>query len=191
MALFGLYLIGSVLLVVAGLAKARRPDDTARALDALVPGRRSSPGPFRTAVRVAALLEAALGLVAVALPRTLPAALVAVSYVAFSLVVATAARRGGVLSTCGCFGRPDSVPTRTHVALTLLLAAAALAVSLDAPAHSTLGTALATQPWHGLPLLLAGAVGTWLTLLALSALAALEGARRLLGPAAHRSVSPS
>ncbi len=189
MALLGLYLIGGTLLVVAGLAKARHPDDTARALDALAPGRRRSPRTLRTVVRVAALLEAVLGAAAVALPRTLPAALVALSYLAFSVMVATTAGRGGVLSTCGCFGRPDTVPTRTHVALTLLLATAALAVALRAPAHATLGTVLAQQPWHGLPLLLSGTVGAWLTLLALSDLATLEGARRLLGPPRRRPVS--
>ena len=63
----GLYLIAAGLLVVAGTAKAARPDDTARALVALLP---SPPSLrlLRDVVRVGALVEAALGVVAFAFP---------------------------------------------------------------------------------------------------------------------------
>ncbi len=76
MELIGLYLIAAGLLVVAGVAKAARPDDTARAMAALLPG--SPPlRLLRGVVRVGALAEAALGAVALAFPRPATAALVA------------------------------------------------------------------------------------------------------------------
>lgn len=181
MELIGLYLIAAGLLVVAGAAKAAQPDDTARAMAALLPG---SPSLrlLRWAVRAGALAEAALGAVALVFPRPATAALVALSYLCFFGVVAYARRRGGPLATCGCFGRPDTPPTFLHMVLDLALAAAATALALVAPSHGTLATQLAHQPWAGFPLLFASAVGLWLTALALSALAALTGARRLARP---------
>jgi hypothetical protein len=182
MELIGLYLVAAGLLCAAGIAKARHPDDTARAMVALVAGR----VPFRAArllVRAGALAEAVLGAVALAFPRPLTAALVAVSYIAFSGVVAYARWRGGVLATCGCFGRPDTPPTALHLVIDLVLAGAAVAVAAGASAQGTLGAQLAHQPWAGVPLLFASAVGLWLTALALSSLAALTAARRTAGPA--------
>ncbi len=181
MELIGLYLIAAGLLVVAGVGKAARPDDTARAMVALVPGT-PSLRLVRGAVRVGALAEAALGLVAIVFPRPATAALVALSYLCFFGVVAFARRRGGPLATCGCFGRPDTPPTALHQVIDLALAAAALAVATGAPGHGTLGTLLAHQPGAGIPLLFVSAVGLWLTALALSALAALAGVRRLARP---------
>jgi Methylamine utilisation protein MauE len=181
MELIGLYLIAAGLLVAAGVGKAARPDDTARAMAALLPG----PLPFRLlrgAVRAGALAEAALGVLAVVFPRPVTAVLVALSYLCFFGVVALARWRGGPLATCGCFGRPDTPPTALHLIIDLTLAAAALAVANGAPGGGTLGTLLAHQPGAGFPLLFVSAVGLWLTALALSALAALTGARRLARP---------
>ena len=45
MELIGLYLIAAGLLCVAGVAKAAHPDDTARALAALLPQRWQPAGP--------------------------------------------------------------------------------------------------------------------------------------------------
>ena len=181
MALIGLYLIAAGLLCVAGVAKALRPDDTALAMAALVPGR-PPLRVVRPVVRVGALAEAALGAVAILFPRPVTAALVALSYLAFTAVVAYARWRGGALATCGCFGRPDTPPTALHLVLDLTLAAAAAAVALGAPPQNTLGLQLAHQPWAGFPLLFVSAVGLWLTALALSALAALTAARRVAQP---------
>jgi hypothetical protein len=188
--LIGLYLVASGLLVAAGAAKAVRPDDTARAAAALLPGRRvPSHQTLRRAVRAAALAEAALGLVALVVPRPVTGAFVALSYALFFAVVLYARARGGPLASCGCFGRPDTPPTRLHLAVDLVLAAGAVAVAAGAPASGSIATLLAHQPWAGLPLLFVSAVGLWLTFLALSALAALEGARRLVRPAASRPVA--
>ena len=191
MALIGLYFIAAGLLVAAGTAKAVRPDDTARALPALIPG---GPVPsqrwLRRAVRVGALAEAVLGLIALAAPRPLTAALVALSYASFAAVVAYARARGGMLATCGCFGRPDTPATRLHVVVNLALGGAAAAVAVDAPGGGSVAGLLAHQPWAGAPLVFVSAVGLWLTFLALSALAALEGARRLVLPAAAGGAGP-
>jgi hypothetical protein len=186
MELIGLYLIAAGLLVVAGVAKAARPDDTARALAELVPAV-PSLSVLRWIVRVGALAEAALGVVAIAFPRPGPAALVALSYVCFFGVVAYARWRGGPLATCGCFGRPDTPPTALHLVIDLVLGAAAVAVVLGGPHRPTLGAQLAHQPGAGFPLLFVSAVGLWLTALALSALAALSAARRLARPVPVRA----
>jgi len=181
MALIGLYLIAAGLLCVAGVAKALRPDDTALAMSALVPGH-PPLRVVRSVVRVGALAEAALGAAAILFPRPVTAALVAISYLAFTAVVAYARWRGGTLATCGCFGRPDTPPTALHLVLDLTLAVAAAAVALGAPPQNTLVLQLAHQPWAGFPLLFVSAVGLWLTALALSALAALTAAPRVAQP---------
>ena len=178
MELIGLYLIASGLLCVAGVAKAARPDDTARAVAALVPG---TP-PLRLVrwiVRLGAMAEAALGAVALLFPRPLIAAMVALSYLAFFGFVAYARRRGGALATCGCFGRPDTPPTALHLLFDLVLAVVAVVVAMSARGADTLGSQLAHQPGAGFPLLFVSAVGLWLAALALSSLAALTAAQRL------------
>ncbi len=187
MELIGLYLIAAGLLVVAGVAKAVHPDDTARAVTAMLPVRmRSVPvRTFRWAVRTLAMIEVVVGLSALARPGELTATLVALSYALFAGVVAYARLRGGPLATCGCFGRPDTPATWLHVALNLVLVVAALGVALaraGADGHSV-ASVLARQPWSGVPLLFASAVGLWLTVLALSTLPVLEGARRRVQPA--------
>ncbi len=176
MELIGLYLIGSALLAVAGIAKALRPGDTARALAGVLPGRLQ----LRRTVRIGAACEALIGLIALVLPRPLPAALVCASYLGFAAYVSYVRRRQGALASCGCFGRPDTPATWLHVAVNLVLAAAAAGVALEATGASTLRSVLTTQPWAGLPLLLATAVGLWLTYQALVLLPSLGAARRRL-----------
>jgi hypothetical protein len=175
--LIGLYLVAAGLLVVAGIGKAARPDDTARAMATLLP-RSPSIRLLRWTVRAGALAEAALGVVALLFPRPVTATLVALSYVCFFGVVFSARRRGGPLATCGCFGRPDTPPTTLHLVVDVTLAAAAAAVAAGSPGDGALVSQLAHQPGAGVPLLFVSAVGLWLTALALSALAALSGARR-------------
>ncbi len=194
MELIGPYLVASGLLAVAGVAKAARPDDTARALVALVgrTGRTGRAVPFRVTrivVRVGALAEAALGVAGVVAPRPVTAVLVALSYAVFAAVVAYAWWRGGPLASCGCFGRPDTPPTAVHLLLNVAFAVTAAIVAATTPASGTLLTQLDHQPWAGVPLLFASAVALWLSLLALSALGALEGARRLVGAGRDRAAA--
>ena len=67
-------------------------------------------------------------------PGRLSAALVAAAYLVFTAFVARVLTRGGVLGSCGCFGKPDTPATRTHLALTGVAALTALAVAIDPPA---------------------------------------------------------
>ena len=183
MELIGLFLVASGLLVLAGLAKALRPDDTARALLELVPERigfHISLRSARAVVRVGATAETAIGVWALVLPRPASAALVASSYALFTVVVFYARLRGGPLSTCGCFGRPDTPATWSHVAVNALLTFAAATVALRTTNGATIRTLLLHQPWAGFPLFFVSGVGLYLTYLALSPLATLEGARRLV-----------
>ena len=189
MELIGLYLIGCTLLVVAGVMKAARPDDTARALAPLMPaplGALADVGRLRSIVRGAALVEAGLGVVAFVLPRAVAAALVAASYVSFAGVVAYARSRGASLASCGCFGTPDTPATLVHVALDLVFAVAAVFMATTAPSEGTILMALGHQPLHGAALLMVSAVGAWLTYLTLSTLSVLEAARRTVGAPRRR-----
>jgi hypothetical protein len=121
-----------------------RPDDTARALH--VAGWRVS----RNAVRAGAVGEALVGLAAVVFPGPLTGALVAASYLAFSVFVIVAVRRGWPLSSCGCFGRADGQPTYQHAGLNA--AAAAIAIWWSSAAPKGLSSVVSGQPWHGVPL---------------------------------------
>lgn len=184
MELIGIFFIACGLLVLAGVAKAVRPDDTARALTLLVPGNLSLVLPFKSVrwvVRIGAAIEAALGVSALLFPRTVTAALVAVSYALFSCIVIYTRREGGSLSTCGCFGQADTPATALHVVINAVFLATAIAFAVQPPRFTEITRLLEQQPWDGAPLLLAAGVGVWLAYLALSPLSVLEAARRLVG----------
>ncbi len=148
----GPYLVVCGLLAVAGAAKAWSPDTTARALRAAgLPSRRSL-------VRAGGAFEAVLGVAALLTGLPALAALVAASYLGFAGFIVLALVRGTPISSCGCFGKPDTPPSRLHVVFNLGAAAVAVAVA-SAPARS-LPNALSHQPLAGIPLLgLAAATG--------------------------------
>jgi hypothetical protein len=104
--------------------------------------------------------------------------LVAASYAGFAMVVAYARTTGGVLASCGCFGTPDTPATALHLVIDLGLCGAASTVALVGPSR-TLLELLAGQPAHGVPLVLAAGLCTYLTYLAVSTLADLRAARAL------------
>jgi Methylamine utilisation protein MauE len=192
MELIGVFFVASGLLMLAGIAKAVRPDDTVRALVLLVPAANLRPQSFnvtRQAVRIGAILEAALGACALFFPGTVTGALVAVSYALFVCITAYARINGGALSTCGCFGRPDTPATGLHVLLNMVFAATAVALAVQPPRVTALVPLLQNQPWGGVPLVIASGVGVWLTYLALSPLATLEAARRLISSPKEQAVS--
>jgi hypothetical protein len=144
-ALLAPYWAAALLLLLAGLPKIRDPLPLVRAL-------RSVRLPAsRLAVRALAAAEVVTGTAALTTGSRLTAALVATSYAAFTAFVVLALRRGGVLASCGCFGTPDTPPTRAHAALTATAAVAAAAVALD-PVGGV-AAALSTQPGGGVPLL--------------------------------------
>ncbi len=171
MILLGPYLVATTLLVVAGVAKAGRPGDTARAL-------RLPPG----LVRGAAGAEALLGAGALLWPHPPLAGAVALSYLGFAGFVALARRRGGALASCGCFGTVDTPPTRLHLLVDLALAGSALAVALASRGgaggggRSLMGL-LGREPWAGVPLVASSLLAAGLVYLALGALARLGAVR--------------
>ncbi|QIM21481.1 hypothetical protein G7075_10650 [Phycicoccus sp. HDW14] len=127
------FLAAATLLVLAGAPKVLRPGDLVRAL-------RSTGLPAPAAgVRAFAALEVVVGVAAVVAPSQVTGALVAVLYAGFTAFVVRALAHGGVLSSCGCFGKADTPPTRVHAALTGLAALVGLAVAVAAPA----------EPWQG------------------------------------------
>ena len=177
MTFLGPYLVACSLLLVAGLAKALRPLDTARALAALVP--RVAPALLRNAVRVLALAEAALGTAAAVAPHRSLAAAVAASYLAFAVFVVFVRLRHGALASCGCFSTPDTPATWLHAVVNLALAAAAGSVSASG-SPATVLSVLARQPLDGVPLIATTALGAWLAYLMLVGLARLSAVRRTM-----------
>lgn len=177
----GPYLAACGLLAVAGVAKATRPDDTARALAGALGARPAARRVQRLAhaVRLGSLLEAVLGIAGLVVLNPVVASLVAASYAAFCAFVVVARSQGGPLSTCGCFGSLDTPPTGLHVALDAGLAGTAAWSAADGARGWTLSW-LAHQPWHGIPLVLLAAVTAWFVGLALTDAARIVAARRLL-----------
>jgi methylamine utilization protein MauE len=123
----GPYLAAAALLVVAGVPKVVDPMPLVRAL-------RSAGLPAgRAPVRAFALAEVVVGAAALAAPGRGLAVLVAAAYLVFTAFVALALARGGVLASCGCFGKADTPPTRSHLAVTTALAGAAAALAVSPP----------------------------------------------------------
>jgi hypothetical protein len=148
------FLAATVLLGAAGVVKTIRPSDTANAL-------RATGLPFGSRwVRAGALAEVAIAVSALAAPGPLTAALVAAAYVGFAVFILVALRRGWALSSCGCFGRPDTPPTRAHAVLNAGAAASAVWWAAAWPGGagwSRLAHLFDHQPWHGAPLVLVSA----------------------------------
>jgi Methylamine utilisation protein MauE len=151
------YLAAVALLGVAGAVKAVRPSDTANAL------RAAGLPSHRLAVRLGALSEAAVAVAALAAPGRFTASLVAACYLGFAGFIALALRRGWVLASCGCFGRPDTPPTHAH--LVLDVAGAGCSLWWAAVAPGSLAGVFDHQPWGGFPLALASAVVGYLAYL--------------------------
>jgi len=157
--LAGPLLVGAALLLVGGVGKLVRPDNLARAFHA---------AHVRLGVRGIRALAAIEVLVAVAAIVTggwLPAALVSVSYAGFAGFVATALARGWALSSCGCFGTPDSPPTPVHVAIDVLLAVGGGAAAVHGGAAPL--ALVRSRPGWGAAMVSASAVLVGLAYLAL------------------------
>ena len=128
MELIGLYLVACILLVVAGDGQGRAPGRhrprPGRA------GRRNrwpgsaavGPGRFGRRGRRSGAWPSSV-------PRPGSAWLVALSFAGFAVFVAYARHRGGAISSCGCFGTPDTPATVLHVVVNVGLAVAAAAVA--------------------------------------------------------------
>jgi hypothetical protein len=169
--MIGPYLMACALLVLAGASKAVRPANTARALSQLI------PHPHLWAAAVTG--ECVLGVAAIIWPVPALASTVALSYFVFAGFIVVIRLRHGAVSSCGCFGTPDTPGTWVHAAINVALAAASLVVALQPPARNIVAT-LRAQPLHGAPLVFAVLVGTWLVVLAFSSLAQLSAVRHAL-----------
>lgn len=163
-------LVAGALLAVGGTPKIRRPAPTVGALRSVglrVPG---------LAVRTGGLLEAALGTATVLTGSRPLAAAVAASYLSFSGFLAVALARGGMVASCGCLGRPDTPPTRSHLALTLGLAAAAA----TGAATGATGLLDLTGSARALALLGLAGVTAWLAWMVLALLPHAHSPRRIV-----------
>lgn len=168
--LTGPYAMAAALVVLAGAPKVVRPHGAARALASV----RLPSG--RPLVRVLGAGEVVVGLAALTVGGRIPAVLLAVSYGGFAGFVLLALRRGGTVGSCGCFGRPDTPPTRLHVALNVAAAAVAAPVAVD-PGPRVVD-ALRDQPLAGAPFVALTALATWFAFLALARLPQLARAAR-------------
>lgn len=122
-----LFFAAAGLLVLAGVQKVADPKPLVRALRSI--GLRL-PAPV---VQVIAVAEVAVGALALITGHGVA---VAVSYAVFTLFVLVARARGGVLASCGCFGKQDVPPTLLHAVVTAGFAVASVqgapgAVPLD------------------------------------------------------------
>lgn len=125
----GPFLAAAGLLVVAGVPKLGDPMPLVRAL------RGAGLPASRPLVRAFAAAEVVVGLWALLSPNRWSAALVGLGYLGFTAFVVRVLVRGGILGSCGCFGKPDTPATGTHAVLTGLAALTAAAVAVAPPAH--------------------------------------------------------
>ncbi|HKO28061.1 MAG TPA: MauE/DoxX family redox-associated membrane protein [Solirubrobacteraceae bacterium] len=113
------FLVASLVLCVAGLAKLRAPSTAAAAIG-------TRPG----VIRALALGELALGLACVAHPTRVLAVALALLYGLFAIVAVLLRRRR---VACGCFGDDDLPVSQAHVIASELLCALAAAAAFASP----------------------------------------------------------
>ncbi|HEX5585769.1 MAG TPA: MauE/DoxX family redox-associated membrane protein, partial [Acidimicrobiia bacterium] len=112
---------------------------------------------------------ALLGVGALLVGSPVLVALVAASYALFSAFVVRALRAGTPISSCGCFGKIDTPPSRVHVAVDTLLAVAGAAVAISGTDVS-LPAVLPEQPLVGVPFVMLVVIGAGLVFLAFTSL---------------------
>jgi hypothetical protein len=104
---------------------------------------------------------------------------VSASYAGFAVFVVVIRLRHGAVSSCGCFGTPDTPATWLHAVINTFLAVSSAVIAVNEPGGNIVAV-LRSQPLHGIPLLLAVGVGMWLVVIAFSSLAQLTAVRRTL-----------
>ncbi|GAB95207.1 hypothetical protein BJY21_002646 [Kineosphaera limosa] len=119
------FIAAAILLAISAAPKLMDPMPLVRALHSVnIPAN-------RTLVRLFATVQFGIFAAAIIAPSRWPAAALCCIYVGFSAFVWIALRQGGVMQSCGCFGKADTPPTRSHLLVTLGLAAAAGAVAVQ------------------------------------------------------------
>lgn len=169
----GPFLIACVLLGAAGAAKAVDPVTTVGALRGA--GLRVPGG----VVRVGGAVEAVVAVAAALTGAPVLAAVVALSYLAFTGFVLVALTRKLPIGSCGCFGRVDTPPSPLHVVLDLGAVVAAVG-AMSAGGAAGLVDGYSALPLAGLPFLLLVAVGAY------AAFAAMTVVPQLVALRTHR-----
>jgi hypothetical protein len=150
----GIAIACAALLVIVGVPKLWHPDGTVIALRAV--------GLTRTGARSARLLtivEVAVGAGAVVVGARWADAAVSLLYLGFSGFLVLALRSS--TATCGCTGRVDTPPTRTHLAMTVMFAAGSAAAAVTGSRTGVLTLVRATSPGVVIALLGFAALLTW------------------------------
>jgi len=156
--------VAAGLLVLAGVAKLRRPGPLGATLRAI----RLPSG--RAVVRAVGLVEVVVGLACIARPTAALELTLALVYLAFAGVAATLLATGADLESCGCLGEHDAPPSWVHVAFDL--AAAAVVLLAATRPQATLVSAVSAHPAPGLVLGAGIAAGVVLASTVLAALPA-------------------
>ena len=154
----GAFWVVSLVLLASGVTKLLDPSALGAALVELgvLPAGATARGEL--AGRLLGAFELLVGGAALVVGGRLTAALVALSYLVFTVIVAASWRRG--LRSCGCFGASSSPPGAVHVALNAVSTCVALAaVVVPAPAVADGLDAAAWHPVLVVVLVLAGAIG--------------------------------
>lgn len=162
-ALAGPAYASAMLLAIGGTSKIFRPANASHALRGL----RLPAAPF--GVRLLAVAELGVAVGALADGGRHAWLLVAGAYLGFACFVVLAMSRGGSVSSCGCFGAPDTPPTLVHVLVTSSAFALAFATAVGHPT-GPLSDALADMPLLGLPFLLATGCCVWFAYAAVAVL---------------------
>jgi hypothetical protein len=166
-----LHAAAAVLLLLAGAAKVARPSITVDLFFSLgMPRLRFLSGEAQ-AVAIG-VVEIGLGMAALAIGGPVTAGIVGVFYVGFAVAVVRALMVGA--TSCGCFGRAESPPTRIHVAGTIGLAV----VSFIAIGGATPLEVMDNQPFEGLGFVVLVGVLAGLFLVLFTALPEAMAARR-------------
>ena len=166
-----LHAAAAVLLILAGAAKIARPETTADLLFSLRMPRLGFPSGEAQAVALG-VVEMGLGIAALVIGGPVTAGIVGVFYVGFAAAVVRALMVGA--TSCGCFGRAESPPTRIHVAGTIGLAV----VSFIAIGGATPLEVMENQPVGGLGFVVLVGVLAGLFLVLFTALPEAMAARR-------------
>jgi hypothetical protein len=160
----------ALVLGLAGVVKATRPDPTRIALR-----NAGLPGPAWLARAIGAGEVAVAGYALVAGGRV-GAALVVAAYVAFAAFAEVVRRRSRGRASCGCFGASDAPVGTLHVAADLVVAAVVLGAVVDPTAGIT--TVVTETPAAGVPFVGATLLLAWLLQVLLTAVPELQAAHR-------------
>ncbi len=154
--------LSATLLLISGGAKLVDPDPTSGAL------RAAGLPASRWAVAALGLWEIAAGSLALGVGGVIGGSALFATYAAFAGFIIYALKSGLPIQSCGCFGRSDTPPSMSHVAVNLLAAGSGLWLSIVG--GGDLLTVLVDQPLGGVPYVGLIAVGVYALYLLLAEL---------------------